>query len=129
MTMNKHRQKDIYKDLGEGYSSSSLDFAKNYVDQLKNATTVESIFKSDGRGDWATYNTRFTTPFGQEFWFSGLNCGYGGEGPRTLVKILKLIGWTVNPEVIYNEDNKHLKIARDLPPQKSDEEETNEEEK
>jgi hypothetical protein len=126
--MNRHRKNDIFKDAGEGDSPSSFNFAQNYIDQLKNVTTLEVVFKSDAKGEWSTYNTRFTTPLGQEFWFSGLNCGYGGEGPRTLVKILKLIGWVVNSEFIYSKDNMHIKIARDLPPQKN-EEETDEEEK
>lgn len=111
-------KKAIFKDDGLGDSFSSLEYAKAHLDDLSEATTVKAEIKADAKGEWATYNVRFGTPLGQEFWFSGLNIGYRGTGPRTLVKVLKLINWEVNDEIIFI--NEKLEIARELPPKKEE---------
>lgn len=111
-------KRTYYKDLGEGDSNASLEFAKLHLDNLKMATSLVAQFKADATGDWVTYNVRFANDLKQEFHFSGLNVGYRGQGPRTLVKVLKLIGWQVNDEIIFINDK--LQIARELPPNKED---------
>lgn len=106
-------KKQIFRDEGEGETTLSLEFAKQHLEELSESTVLQAQFKTDAKGDWQEYNVRFYTPLGQEFWFSGLNCGYRGHGPRTLIKILKLIKWTINQEVVFQ--NEKLQVARELP--------------
>lgn len=113
-------KKQIYKDGGLGDPTLSLEFAAQHLEELSESTVLQAQVKADATKDWQEYNVRFSTPLGQEFWFSGLNLGYKGSGPRALVKILKLIGWTVNDDVIYI--NEKLQIARELPSTNVDEE-------
>lgn len=115
-------KKQVSKDGGEGDPTLSLEFAKQYVEELSDATVLQAQFKADAQGDWQEYNVRLYTALGQEFWFSGLNCGYKGHGPRTLVKILKLINWTINQEVVFQ--NEKLQVARELPTKEEGKEDT-----
>lgn len=109
MAKNK---KQVYKDGGGGDPAASLEFAKEHLVELKASTVLQAQLKADAKGDWQEYNVRLYSPLGHEFWFSGLNCGYKGAGPRTLAKVLKLIDWNLNLEVIFI--NEKLQIAREL---------------
>lgn len=120
--MAKKNKNEILKDEAEGFSEASLTFAKFHKKALSLATTLEAKFKADGEGDWNEYNVRFYNPLGQEFWFSGLNCGYKGSGPQALVKVLKLIKWKVNPDLVFI--NEELQIAREVPVKLDGEEES-----
>lgn len=115
------QKKQIYKDGGEGDPTLSLEFAKEHLEELKEATVLQAQFKADAAGDWQEYNVRFFTALGQEFLFSGLNVGYRGHGPKTLIKVLKLIKWTINQEVVFQ--NQKLQVARELPNQDTEDEE------
>lgn len=111
--------KMIYKDDGEGYSEASLEFAKDHLKDLSQSVTLSAKFKADAKGDWSEFNTRFFTLLGDEIWLSGCNVGYKGQGPRTLVKILKLINWNLNEDVVYI--NNELQVTRELPPEEEKE--------
>lgn len=107
----------VFKDSGEGNPSDSLQFAKDHLEDLSQATFIKAVQNSVASSrEWGQFNVRFTTPLGQEFHFSGLNIGYKGSGPQTFIKVMKLINWTINPDVVFI--NSELQIARELPSDK-----------
>lgn len=113
-------KKQVYRDAGAGDSTHSLEFAQLHLEELSMATSITAYSKNVApSAEWDMYNVRFATPLGQEFQFSGLNIGYKGTGPQTFVKVLKLIGWNINKDVLFQ--NEELQIVRELPPPKKDE--------
>lgn len=104
----------IIKDTGAEDPSLSLLFAQEHTAELEKAVLLQAHFKTAGpTAEWNTYNVRFTTSDKVQLWFSGLNINYRGNGPQTLLKILKLSGWNINKDLVYI--NEHLKVARKLP--------------
>ncbi len=80
-------QKIELKDRGGGITAESLDFFRRNRGVLGKIESVRCSFNGSG----TIYNT-VIVGITAIMHLSGLNCGYGGEGPHGLYTLLKELG-------------------------------------
>lgn len=90
--MGSRYQPKIYRDNGSGVTEESLRFWRNVKRKVGKVKLLicEEKWDEENRS-WREYNTRIVGENG-EVWLSGLNCGYGGEGPHGLLRLLVELG-------------------------------------